>query len=113
MSAKTSRWSFTIGVRLQASIDDKATGITIFPKVDSFVIVTFINKTTGYVGLYSDIDSIIIENESDSLKDILNDLIDAIRKITVNTPSGPSTLPLVNDVAFKNVDNKVNNLFKS
>jgi len=40
---------------------------------------------------------------------IMEELIDAIRAITVNTPSGQSTLPLVNDLTFNGIASKISN----
>lgn len=48
-------------VRLIA--DDK-TGILITPTVGSVVIVTMINKMTGYVSMFSEVDSIALNGES-------------------------------------------------
>ena len=100
-----------IGARLQAS-ENLDTGIVFFPKVDSEVTVTFLNEYTGIVTGMSEIDSIAIQNDTESLKSILNDLITAIRQMTVTTPSGPSTLPIINDAQFAAVNDKINNLFK-
>lgn len=46
------------GVRLQANLgDDK--GVCIFPKSGSEVLVTFLNKKTGYVALCSEVDKVV------------------------------------------------------
>lgn len=50
-----------IGVRLQASV---STGIIIKPKDGSIVIVTMINKTTGYVAMFSEVDSIVLNGDN-------------------------------------------------
>lgn len=49
-----------LGVRLQASIPASA-GLFIKPKVNSFVIVTFLNSNTGYVSTFTEIDGMFIE----------------------------------------------------
>lgn len=48
------------GVRLQAE-QKLEEGICIFPKVDSIVLVTFINKQTGYVALCSKVSKTIVK----------------------------------------------------
>lgn len=46
------------GVRLQ-SVPDDDKGICVFPKVGSTVVVTFLNKKTGYVALCAEVDKIV------------------------------------------------------
>ena len=50
------------GVRLQADMEIDE-GYVIFPAVNSNVVVTFINKMTGYVGLCSKIDEIQLNGD--------------------------------------------------
>lgn len=107
------------GVLLQAQIN-LSEGILIIPVVGSEVIVGFINKNNGYVISYSSIEKIEIKsigkikisNQVDSLNQILNDLIIAIRAITVTTPSGPSTVPLINDLSFEMIVQRLNLLME-
>lgn len=96
-------------VRLQSSINS-AVGLVTIPKVDSFVIVTFINKLTGYVALCTEIDKILIDtpeiiinggekgglmnvedvvSKLNSLEQKVNDLITACSSVVVTlAPSG-------------------------
>lgn len=46
-------------VRLQGS-SELSEGLVVFPKVDSLVVVTFLNKATGYVALTSEVDKVEI-----------------------------------------------------
>lgn len=46
------------GVRLQPVLSDDK-GICIFPKAGSTVLVTFINKNTGYIALCSDVEKVV------------------------------------------------------
>lgn len=46
--------------RIQAEIE-KTKGIAIFPKKDSFVVVTFISKNHAFVSLTSEIDKIVVD----------------------------------------------------
>lgn len=45
------------GVRLQASLE-QTDGLVVYPKENSLVVVTFMNKSTGYVALVSEVDKI-------------------------------------------------------
>lgn len=99
-----------LGVRLQAS-QDLNTGIVVFPKLNSFVVVTFLNRNTGFISLVSEVDNIVIQNDTESLKDILNDLIKQINLLTVTTAVGPSGTP-INFLNFEAIDKRINKLFK-
>ncbi len=99
------------GVRLQA-LQGGVSGLTVFPAVGSQVIVTFLNKYTGYVAAFTEVDGYIIETPQESLKDILNDLITAIGNITVTTPQGPSTPPLLNKAEFDAIALRLDNLLR-
>jgi len=110
--------------RLQASIE-LTTGIYIKPAINSYILLSFINNQTGVIIQYSEIDSIEtitsdgaklsltdkvnISNTSDDLKTILNNLISAIKLITVPTPSGTSGVPL-NVADFTSINTSINNL---
>lgn len=101
------------GVRLQSSINSKV-GFVAIPKKDSFVVVTFLNKLTGYVALCTEIDKILIDTPEiiinggengglmniedvvgklNSLEQKVNDLITACSSVVVTlAPTG--TFPL-------------------
>lgn len=96
-----------VSVRLQAQ---SAKGITYYPKLGSIVIVSFLSKDDGYVSLFSDIDTLSIENENTSLKKILKALSKAVQNIIVTTPAGPSK-QVVNLQDFIQVDNLIDALF--
>jgi hypothetical protein len=96
-------------VRLQSSINS-AVGVVLIPKVNSFVVVTFLNKLTGYVALCTEIDKILIDTPEitinggkngglmniedvvkklNSLEQKVNDLITACSSVVVTlAPSG-------------------------
>ena len=99
-----------LGVRLQANESDTE-GVVIFPKVGSNVTVTFLNKDTGYVAQYSEIESVEwkfkkmkgvansegvhLENDGADLKKVVNDIVDNtdkiydfLIKIKIVTPAG-------------------------
>lgn len=50
------------GCRLQAAMD-QATGMLLVPAVDSFVVVTWLNKNAAYVSLCSDLDEIQLNGD--------------------------------------------------
>lgn len=55
-------------VRLQSSISSKV-GFVVIPKINSFVIVTFINQQQGYVALATEIDKIFVDTETSVIFD--------------------------------------------
>jgi hypothetical protein len=102
------------GVRLQANESDTE-GVVIFPKKGSNVTVTFLNKNTGYVAQFSEIESVEwkvgtlksvvntegvhIENKGSDLKKVVDAIIenqdktfDFLIKLKVVTPAGIGTL---------------------
>lgn len=102
------------GVRLQA-IKDNNQGLVVIPSVNSQVVVTFLNKQTGYVALHTDVDKIFSDsplfefNGGDngglvniedlvsainSLQDAHNDFVTTFNTHTHNAPQAPSgTIP--------------------
>lgn len=100
-------------VRLQSSIDQKV-GFVQIPKLNSFVVVTFINNLTGYVALCTEVDKILVDcpevifnggekggliniedliGKINSLEQKVNDLISACSSVVVTlAPTG--TFPL-------------------
>lgn len=112
--------------RVQASIS-LTEGIYVKPVINSFVLLVFINNLTGIISSYSEIDEIItvtnngakisltdkvnISNSTEDLKTILNNLISAIKLITVPTPSGTSGTP-INVSDFTNINTSINNLLE-
>ena len=115
-----------LGVNLQANQNGDA-GVVMFPKVGSFVGVSFLNNATAIVVLYDEIDRIEvkttadvtieaggkvqIKNNSYSLIDVFNDLITAIGKLTVTTAVGQSGIP-INLTEFQQIQQKINNFLQ-
>lgn len=94
-----------LGVNLIAG--DSDTPMLITPKVDSFVIATFLSKDTAFISTYSEIDSVEIRGKEfgglvkvkdlvdkiNALETKVNDILTALKGITV--PLAPSgTYPL-------------------
>jgi hypothetical protein len=75
-------------VRLQSALNG-SNGLCIFPVVGSVVVVTFLNKLTGYVSLFSEIDKITLDTENEITIDggqngglvKVNDLLNKINTI--------------------------------
>lgn len=96
-------------VRLNASTENNE-GIIVTPKVGSYVIISSIDGILYYVSMFSAIDKVdffctgdvyseidgkySIQNKQQSLKSLINELIDAISAITVTTSVGPSGIPI-------------------
>ena len=51
-----------LGVRLQAT-PDNSTGFVHIPANDSFVVVTFLNKMTGFVALFTEIEKTLYDGD--------------------------------------------------
>lgn len=83
-------------------------GFVQVPADGSQVIVTFLNKYTGFISQYGEIQGYIMETANESLKTILQDILTAINQITVTTPQGPSGTP-VNAVDFTNISQRIEN----
>lgn len=96
-----------VDIRLQAQA---GRGVVYYPKVGSTVVISFLSKDDGYVSMFSDIDTLSIENENTSLKEILKMFSKAVQNIIVTTPAGPSK-QVVNIQDFIKVDNLIDNLF--
>jgi hypothetical protein len=62
------------GVRLQANIENTE-GVVVFPKVESNVVVTFLNEHTGYVALMSEVETVKISRDGFDLKEQIEDLL--------------------------------------
>ena len=113
-------------VRIQASLN-LTEGVYIKPKVGSYVLIDYINIETGVITSYSEIedvviktvnsgeirifDKILIKNNNEDLKSIMNDILTAIQQITVPTPSGTSGVP-VNAAEFSSINTRINNLLE-
>lgn len=50
-------------IRLQA-IAGLDTGMVVIPKEGSFIGVTFVNRSTGFVSVYSEVDKVLVDAES-------------------------------------------------
>jgi hypothetical protein len=79
-------------VRLQANFEQN--GVTIFPKVNSLVIVSVL-EDTSFVAMFSEIEKIIVKKDDFDLREQMNkllelntDLIDMVAKLKIQTNTG-------------------------
>lgn len=104
-------------VQLGSKFDDENDFI-IYPMVDSTVLITWISKQDAFISLHGDIDEIYINptnkirisNDEEDFKTIVNDLVGAIKDLTVNTAWGVSSTP-VNSSDFEDINKRINKLF--
>lgn len=98
------------GIRLQSLISESK-GFVLIPKEGSDIVVTFLNKSTGFVSLTSEIEKIHFEAGGEDLKKILNDLIKEIKNAIITTPVGPGSIAPPTIVLLDAVDARINKLF--
>lgn len=116
-------------IRLKPSIDSLDPGAIIFPEIGSKVLIARIGASdnTFCVIAYSqvskvifaseqtsiEIDSagILLKRQNETLKDLISDLIDQIKQITVTTAQGPSGVP-INAAGFTAIQTRFNQLLK-
>lgn len=98
------------GIRLQSVIGE-AKGFVLIPKENSFIVVSFFDRTTGFVSLTSEIEKIHFEAGGEDLKLILNDLIKEIKNAIISTPAGPGTVAEPTKILLDVIDDRINKLF--
>jgi len=121
-----------LGVRLQASLDS-AEGFVCIPKTDSIVIVTFLNKNTGFVSVCTEVEKVLIDtpetifnggdngglinindlvSKINDVENALNSLISSYNSHTHQTTAtiGPSPAPGVISPTTSQGPNPVNNI---
>lgn len=114
-------------VRLLAIIKENSKGCKFYPAENSVVLVQRLgNKGEFFIAMYSEIESVVIEvnetkmeikegflfqKQNETLKKILDDLLDGIAAIIVPTNVGPSGKPL-NAATFTTIKTRVAQLLK-
>ena len=113
-------------VRLRPVLDGKQS-ITLFPKVGSWALAIRVEDSedwmliaagendkvrfvTGNLTFEMD-DYFLLKKQNETLKKLMDDLLDAIKLITVPTNTGPSGVPL-NAEVFTEIKTRVDNFFK-
>ena len=97
-------------IRLQGNISE-GKGFVLIPKKDSIIAVTYLNRTTGFVSLTSEIEKIHFEAGGEDLKKILNDLIKEIKNAIILTPAGTGTVAEPTKALLDLIDDRVNKIF--
>lgn len=118
-------------VRLRAAVDELQDGVTVFPSVDSWVLIANLGGSASEWAVISttEVEKVLIKTDAcsleiaadgvainrgfENLKSVLNDMLAAIKLITVTcaAPGSPSTTPL-NFAAFDLLETRINNLLK-
>jgi len=113
--------------RLSAQVPLPSSALLVLPAVGSWVGAVALPGDVLLVVSYSEIDKVVVTvgtsvfevdsagikiEHGESLKTLIGDLIAQIKLITVTTPSGPSTLPLLNAVAFDTLKTRFDNVLK-
>jgi len=112
-------------VRLQA--ESQTGGLVVLPKVGSMVLVVFLNKNSAAVVNTSEIQKLslvispcifevdntgfLLQKENETLKQLMADLIDAIKALKFTTNNGP-TISLININDFIALENRFNQFLK-
>lgn len=116
-------------VQLSAIIDGSAQKCYLFPAVNSSVLVSPINEDIHrlYVEAYSEIESVdlnidkvrfqvdkdgfLMKKENETLKGLMVDLIEEIKKMKFTTNIGP-TIKLINTPQFNEIGNRFKDFLK-
>jgi hypothetical protein len=116
-------------VQLSSVIDGKDKKFYLFPKVGSSVLVSPINEDLHrlYVEAYSEVESLdlvidkvqfqidkdgfLLKKENETLKALMVDLIEEIKKMKFTTNNGP-TITLVNTPKFTAIGDRFKNFLK-
>lgn len=114
-------------VQLNAIIDDLESQFTVYPKVGSKVIIARLDDSDSmFIIRVSEIDKVTIKINDQlfemkdgkfsiktgnvSLKSILNDGFDQLKKAIIMTPSGPGKFSAADKTVFEQLKSKTNQL---
>ncbi|MDY3534302.1 hypothetical protein PG614_10415 [Riemerella anatipestifer] len=116
-------------VRLSATIDNETKRFYLYPKVGSFVLVSPIEEDINrlYVEFFSEVEEFdfktensqikindegfLLRKENETLKALMVDLIQEIKKMKFTTNAGP-TIRLINKPQFTAIENRFKNFLK-
>lgn len=117
------------GVSLSAKIEENGKRFYLFPKVNSWVLVSPVEEDLHrlYVEFYSEIESFdlqismtrmqidedgfLLKKENETLKALMVDLLTAIETMRFTTRSGP-TIKLLNKAQFTDIKNRFKQFLK-
>lgn len=116
-------------VRLSAIIDESMQKFYLYPVVGSTVLVTPIDEdySMQFIAAVSEVEQMyfgvgackleidqqgfLLQKENETLKQLMSDLLQAIKAMTFTTNSGP-TIKLINAAQFTAIENRFNNFLK-
>lgn len=116
-------------VQLSATAEENSKRFFLFPKVESFVLVSPINEDLHrlYVEFFSEIEDFdlkienvrmqidnngfLLKKQNETLKKLMQDLITAIKNMKFQTNTGV-TIQLLNLADFISIENRFNNFLK-
>jgi hypothetical protein len=96
-----------VEVRLTAA---PGKGFVLYPVVGSLVVVSFFSKDDAFVSLVSEVDTLALESQNESLLHLLSDLLDEMSRLRVTTNQGPS-IEVINKPAILAIKSRLKNLF--
>ena len=117
------------GVSLSAKIEENGKRFYLFPKVNSWVLVSPVEEDLHrlYVEFFSDIedfdlqiegtrmqidtDGFLLKKQNETLKKLMVDLLQEIQKMKFTTNTG-STIKLVNQPEFLSIENRFKDFLK-
>lgn len=97
-------------VRISADLTN-TNNFRLIPKLNSIVVVSQIGTSNYYISMFSAIEKFNFIAENESLKELIADLISAIKAITVTTGTGPSGVP-INIADFIAIETRLDNFFE-
>jgi hypothetical protein len=84
----------------------------IIPKKDSLVIVSFFDKSSGYISMFSEVDQYLISNSDEKFGKFLDDFLQAILDIQLTTSYGPTVSKgVINTATFEDLKQRAKKLF--
>lgn len=95
-------------VQLSASKDGTIVNI---PKIDSNVIISFIDEENAYISMFSEIEKQIVGTKDDTLLTIFTDLFGAIDNMTHNTAQGPTIQFPINKTEFDGILDRIKTMY--
>ena len=101
--------AWVLDARLSA--DTAKQGFIVYPKVGSVVAVVMESEVAGFVAMVSEVDRFTFKSETEDLKEILADLLTAIKAITVPTNTGVSGIP-VNSATFTAIGTRLDSILE-
>lgn len=85
----------------------------IIPKIESQVSINYLDNIIPFVVSYSEVEQILMKTQTDSLLEIINDLIDAILQMTLSTNQGATIANgVINKASFELLKNRNKKMFR-